>query len=369
MYRCPSCKKEYPLEEKIFRCRCGSYLLVESPGVFPLAALETRDLSIWRYREAYGLPPGTEAVSLGEGTTPLVERTMDGERVRFKLDCLLPSGSFKDRGASVLVSLARRIGVRELVEDSSGNAGAAMAAYSTAAGIRCRIFAPDSTPPGKLVQARLCGAQVVRVPGPRQAASDAVLAAAEKSYYASHLWNPFFIQGHMSAAFELWEQLGRSLPPAVVVPLGSGGYLEGIHRGFRLLVSAGYARALPKIYGVQAAVCDPLHRAFQAGLADFVPVEARAGVAEGIAVSRPPRAREVLACLRESGGRSLSVSEEEIIAAHRRLLASGLYVEPTSATALAGLARLSREEREGAVIFLSGHGLKASEKLAALYPA
>ncbi len=336
--------------------------------MFPLSGLDTRGRTLWRYREAYGLPPGTEEVSLGEGMTPLVDLPVMGTSVRFKLDYLQPSGSFKDRGASVLVSLARRIGVRDLVEDSSGNAGAATAAYSAAAGISCRIFAPDYTPEGKLVQARLCGARVVRVPGPRQAASDAVMAAAESSYYASHLWNPFFIQGHMSAAFELWEQYGRRVPSAVVVPLGSGGYLEGVYRGFRLLRNAGYADRVPRIFGIQAAACEPLHRAFEAGLGDFMAVETRPGIAEGIAVSRPPRAREVLAAIRESGGRTLSVSEEEILAAHGGLLRTGIYAEPTSAAALAGWMRLSADEREDAVVLLSGNGLKESEKLAKLYP-
>lgn len=335
--------------------------------MFALADLDRRDRTIWRYREAYGLPSGTEPVSLGEGMTPLLERDVGGRAVRLKLDYLQPSGSFKDRGASVLVSLALRIGVRDLVEDSSGNAGAAVSAYSAAAGIRCRIYAPAYTPEGKLVQSRLYGAEVVRVPGERQAASDAVLAAAAESYYASHLWNPFFIQGHMSAAFELWEQFGRGVPPAVVVPLGSGGYLEGVHKGFRLLREAGYSDRLPRLFGIQAVACEPLHRAFEAGLPNFLPVETRPGVAEGIAVSRPPRAPEVLAAIRESGGRTLSVPEGEILAAHRVLLGMGLYTEPTSAAALAGWMRMPPDEREGAVVLLSGHGLKESEKLAKLY--
>jgi len=304
---------------------------------------------------------------LGEGWTPIVTERIEGTEVRFKLDYLMPSGSFKDRGASVLVSLCKVLGIEELVEDSSGNAGASMAAYCAVAGIKCRIFAPAYTPEGKLIQTRLYGAEVVKVPGTRQDTNDAVLKAATTIYYGSHLWNPFFVQGHMSAAFELWEQLRGELPHSIMVPLGSGGYLEGIYRGFRTLQLSGLVRTIPRLIGVQAHNCRPLYEAYFLGLDVGAPVETKPTLAEGIAVSRPPRASAVLEAVRRSGGTILSVSEDSIRTAHALLLRHGFYTEPTSATALAGWLQMPVEERENSIIFLTGHGLKESEKIAQIH--
>lgn len=297
----------------------------------------------------------------------MVTERVDGMEVRFKLDYLMPSGSFKDRGASVLVSLCKALGIEELVEDSSGNAGAAMAAYCAVAGIKCKIFAPAYTPDGKLIQTRLYGAEVVKVPGTRQDTNDAVLEAAKTTYYGSHLWNPYFVQGHMSTAFELWEQLRGEVPQSLVVPLGSGGYLEGIYRGFQTLHVSGLVRTIPRLIGVQAHNCRPLYEALLLGLDQGAPVEVQPTVAEGIAVSRPPRASAVLEAVRRSGGTILSVSEDAIRAAHALLLRYGFYTEPTSAAALAGWLQLPHAERENAVILLTGHGLKESEKIARIH--
>jgi len=366
-YCCVTCKATHDLDRRIFRCGCGGFLEVEHEGMFSKAEIATRGLTVWRYREAFGLPAGVEAVSLGEGRTPLVTRRLDAGEVHFKLDYLQPSGSFKDRGASVLLSLVKSLGVSRVVEDSSGNAGCAIAAYASAAGIQCTIYVPEHTPEGKLVQIKLYGAEVVRVPGKRQDANDAVIAASKQSYYASHLWNPFFAMGGKSAAFEIWEELGYRVPPLVVVPLGAGGNLEGLYLGFRDLVRAGYAKEIPKIIGVQAEKCPPLHRAFQTGQSEFVPMEVDFTVAEGIAVQRPPRSRAVLAAIRESQGRTVGVTEEEILQASRRLYAMGFFVEPTSAAAFAGWLKLDAAERQGAVVSLTGIGLKESKKLADLF--
>ncbi len=366
-YRCVACNANHGLDQRIFRCACGGFLEVEHEGMFSKTALATRDLTVWRYREAFGLPAGVEAVSLGEGRTPLVKRRLDAGEVLFKLDYLQPSGSFKDRGASVLLSLVKSLGVSGVVEDSSGNAGCAIAAYASAAGIQCTIFVPEYTPEGKLAQIRLYGAEVVRVPGKRQDANEAVIAASRQSYYASHLWNPFFGMGGKSTAFEIWEEMGQRVPPLVVVPLGAGGNLEGLYLGFRDLVHAGFARTMPRLIGVQAEKCPPIHRAFQAGQPDFVSMDVDFTVAEGIAVQRPPRSRAVLKAIHESRGRTVGVTEEEILQATRRLHAMGLFVEPTSAAALAGWLKLDPEERDGAVVSLTGIGLKESKKLADLF--
>ncbi|MCX7787723.1 MAG: threonine synthase [Spirochaetes bacterium] len=367
MYSCYSCGKTYSLLEPRWRCDCGGFLTLPEEATFPQEAFFNRGYSIWRYRESYLLPSHAPSISLGEGWTPIVTAKIASVEVRFKLDYLMPSGSFKDRGSSVLVSLCKALGIEELVEDSSGNAGASMAAYCAVAGIKCRIFAPAYTPEGKLIQTRLYGAEVVKIPGSRQDTNDAVLKAAATTYYASHLWNPYFVQGHMSAAFELWEQLRGELPRSLLVPLGSGGYLEGIYRGFRTLQLAGLVRTPPRLIGVQAQNCRPLYEAFLLGLDTGAPIETQPTLAEGIAVSRPPRASAVLEAVRRSGGTILSVSEDSIQAAHALLLRYGFYTEPTSAVALAGWLQMPEEERENSMILLTGHGLKESEKIAQIH--
>jgi len=366
-YTCFSCGGQYPLTDRRFRCDCGGFLTIESSDFFTREALAERDFSVWRYREAFGLPAGADPVSLGEGRTPLMRRDIAGQEVSFKLDYLQPSGSFKDRGASVLMTLVKFLGLAQVVEDSSGNAGAAMAAYAAAAGIGCTIFSPDYTPDGKLVQIRLYGAQVEKVPGTRQDTNDAAVRAAATSFYASHLWNPFFGQGLATAAYEIWEQMAGRVPPAVIVPVGSGGYLEGLSIGFRALVRAGYTDVMPRLIGVQADNCAPLHLAWERNLADYAPIEPQPTVAEGIAVQRPPRAPAVLAAIRQSDGRTVSVTEAEILDATKALFALGLFVEPTSASVLAGWRKLAPAERDGAVLILTGSGLKQTKRLGELF--
>ena len=366
-YSCSSCQRLFPIGEKRFRCTCGGFLRVEYSGLFSKKDLERRDHSIWRYREGFGLPEDVQPVSLGEGRTPIIGRTYEGADLAFKLEFLQPSGSFKDRGASVLLSLAKSLGVSRVVEDSSGNAGAAVSAYAAAAGIRCTVYVPDYTPEGKLIQMKLYGSEVVKVPGKRQEANRAAIEASEKSYYASHLWNPYFILGLQSAAFEIWEQYEGALPPRVIVPVGGGGFLEGLYSGFAALRKVGYVKEIPRLIGVQAEKCPPLHRAFQEGLPDYREMDVDTTVAEGIAVQKPPRGKAVLQALRESGGWTVGVTEEEILSAEKALFSMGLFVEPTSAAALAAWRKLPPTEKDGSLIVLTGNGLKETQKLSNLF--
>ena len=362
-YVCFSCGKKYSLTEKIFRCTCGGFLEMEENLKFPEEALASRDRSIWRYKEAYGLPRDIVPVSLGEGHTPLISRKIGGDDLCLKLDFLQPTGSFKDRGASLLMSMVKYLGVAEVVEDSSGNAGAAVSAYAAAAGIACRVFVPDYTPDGKLIQMRFYNAEVEKIPGTRQDTNYAAIRASQNTFYASHLWNPVFPLGYKSTAYEIWEDLGKEVPDTVIIPLGGGGNLEGIHLGFTSLLQAGLIDRLPRLVGVQAENCSPLHTAFQEGREDAAEIQVKSTVAEGIAVQKPPRAGAVLKALRESRGRTMAVSEEEILSAAGSLFSLGLYVEPTSAAVLAGWNKLEPEERKSSVLVLTGSGLKETTKL------
>ncbi len=343
----------------IHRCACGGFLMIQDSGIFKEDDLKESEKGIWRYKKSFSLPDDIVPVTLGEGNTPLLEGKIDGLRVYFKLDFLQPSGSFKDRGASVLISLLNFLNIRNVIEDSSGNAGAAISAYAAAAGIQTTIYVPDYTPDSKVVQMKLYGANVVKVPGKRQDANEAAVKAAASSFYASHLWHPYFIIGLKSTAYEIWENMSRALPPTIIIPVGSGGLLEGLYLGFESLADSGYTQGIPKLIGVQASRCAPIHIAFLSGLNDYADIEAGKTVAEGIAVQKPPRARAVLSALRKSKGYTVAVEEDEIVAAAGRLGAMGLFVEPTSASTLAAWLKVEENDREDAVIVLTGSGLKA----------
>jgi threonine synthase len=317
-------------------------------------ALAGRPASLWRYREQ--LPAGEPVVTLGEGMTPLVAARAGG--LWFKVEGANPTGSFKDRGAAVLLTALASAGAREVVEDSSGNAGAAIAAYSARAGVRATIYVPEATSPAKVAQITAYGARVVRVPGTREAVAEAAQAAP--GIYASHCWNPLFFHGTKTLAFELWEQLDGRAPDWLVAPVGHGTLLLGLALGFRELVRASVLPRLPRLCAVQSAGCAPL-----AGPALGRPVGDGATLAEGIRIRTPVRAAEIVAAVRESGGRWEIVDDGEIRAAQARLGAEGFYVEPTAAVAPAAAWRLLAGGgfADGATIVvpLTGHGLKASQ--------
>jgi threonine synthase len=363
--RCGSCGEpaQRPLD---WRCAaCGSPLELELPSADRATFADTAVDGLWGYR---GWLPATDPVVLGEPRTALVEvpAAAGTVRVRAKLEGGLPTGSFKDRGTAVTVSWLRGQGANEIVVDSSGNAGASFAAYAARAGIRLRLFVPADASPAKLLQARAHGAVVVTVPGPRSAAGEAARGALEGAgrdvAYASHLWQPAFLAGTATFAYEVFEQLGGAAPATVVAPLGGGTLLLGVHLGFRRLREAGMIDRVPRLVGVQSAACAPLARAFQAGDGDAVAVVPGPTIAEGIRIDRPPRSRQILAAIRETGGEIVEVSEDEIRSASRTLLARGVFVEPTSAAAYAGVARsAASDDGDGTVVVaLTGHGLKAA---------
>ena len=237
----------------------GPVELTAGLGLTP-PEIDTGEGSLWRYAAALRT---RKRISLGEGWTPLVSGTWQGMPVLFKCEHLQPSGSYKDRGISLLVNALIEAGLTEILEDSSGNAGASMATYCKAAGIDCAIYVPATAPAGKLMQMQAFGATVHRVPGARQDTTDAALAAASTRFYASHAWQPFFVEGTKTLAFELWEQMGFSLPDHIVMPAGQGGNVLGLAIGFAELVAAGQIARPPKLHAVQAEGCSPLVALFE----------------------------------------------------------------------------------------------------------
>ncbi len=334
--------------------------------------IDTGNRSLWRYAAA--LPVDVpDPITMGEGCTPLVSRRWRGVPTLFKLEWFSPTGSFKDRGASVMLSMLRSQGVTRVLEDSSGNGGAAIAAYAAAGGIAAKIFVPASTAHGKTVQMRAYGAEIELIAGTRQDVSDAAIRQAATTFYAGHNWQPFFLQGAKTLAYELWEDLGFKRPDNVIIPTGAGSNILGCDIGFSELLRRGEIENLPRLFAAQPEACAPLHASFVAGSDDLVPVEVRSTIAEGAAIAKPVRAREVLAALRRSRGATVAVSEREIEAALFELGRIGLYVEPTSALAAAAFTKLLERgvirPDETTVLVLTGGGLKATGRIGELLGA
>ena len=360
---CTSCRTTYPMNDPRWRCDCRGLLDVRYPARFDKEEIARRKPTMWRYREALPVADEASIVSFGEGMTPIVPVDLGPGELLVKLDQLFPTGSYKDRGAAVLISKAKEVGVARIVEDSSGNAGCAIAAYAAKAGIECEILVPESASPGKLAQILSYGAALRRIPGSREDTARAALAAAETTYYASHSWNPFFFQGTKTFAYEVWEQSGFRAPDALLLPTGNGTLLIGSYLGFRDLKENGQIDRLPRLIAVQAENCAPLLAMFRDRL-DAVPaIETRETIAEGVAIAAPVRGKQIVDIVRETGGEVIGVSDAEVEKALILLGRKGLYVEPTSALPVAAYLKYPRV-RSGAVVApLTGHGLKANEKL------
>lgn len=328
-------------------------------------AIDAKDVGIWRYRSFLPvLEPEIERCTLGEGWTPLLPDMFRGLPLWWKYDAIMPTGSYKDRGVCVMVNWLLSLGAAKVVDDSSGNAGASLACYAARAGLESCIYVPASAPEPKKIQISTYGAELVEVPGPRSAATRAAEAASQtvtSVMYASHAWHPAFLLGQMTAAWEIWEQLGGRAPDWVISPVGHGGCLLGIWRGFQHLFNSGVIQHLPRLIAVQAEPYTPVYEAFRAGklVADSQPHMARI-VADGIAIDSPVRSAALLAALRRSGGTVLAVAEDVILEYHERLAQRGLFVEPTSATVAVAVDRMRSRfgEDDVVVALITGHGLK-----------
>jgi threonine synthase len=331
--------------------------------------IDARERSLWRYRAALPFEIA-HPITLGEGCTPLVRRMFCGAPALLKCEWFMPTGSFKDRGASVMLSLLRAQGVTEVLEDSSGNGGAAIAAYAAAGGMSARILAPAANSAAKTVQIRAYGANVELIEGSRQDVADAAIALADQIFYASHNWHPFFLEGTKTLAYELWEDLGFRAPDNIIVPCGAGSNVLGCHIGFSELQRAGEIASLPRIFAAQPENCAPVAASFHAATDAPVATVVRPTIAEGTAIARPIRLADVLDVLRATKGGAVTLSEDEIARATLDLARIGLYAEPTAAQAAAALRKLlacaTITAEQSTVVVLTGTGLKATPGIAQL---
>jgi threonine synthase len=362
-FLCMTCGNTYPLDTKHWHCdACGGVFEMHGLPAFDREAIVRDDHSLWRYRHMLPFIDEDEIVSMCEGFTPLLELNIYGVPVLAKAEFMSPTGSYKDRGAAVLVSYINTLDkTRWVVEDSSGNAGASLAAYGASVGLKTRIFVPADASGPKLSQIAIYGAELHAVEGPRSEATAAAQEAAEKDYYASHVYNPLFMSGLRTLAYEIVEQMDWQAPDNVVFPVGHGTLLLATYRGFQDLHNAGLIERIPRFFAVQSRACDPIFQAFRRGFTEVHGSVPGRTIAEGIRIGSPPRSRQVLEALRETDGTVLTVTDREVIRAQRALARLGLFVEPTAAAAVAGLRKLDKMVSDGetTAMPLTGSGLKA----------
>ncbi|THE65101.1 pyridoxal-phosphate dependent enzyme [Salinadaptatus halalkaliphilus] len=386
---CPACERTYDAgPDEPWRCGCGRGLeFAKRPlpdgDPLPLSRIDTSD-GLWTFFEFLPIEPH---VTFHEGFTPLVDAP-DWDAT-FKLEYVFPTGSFKDRGATTTLSRAVELGVEKVVEDSSGNAGAAIATYAARAGLEADIYVPADVKQSKLMAIQRAGARPVRIDGTRQDVTDACLEAVETDssaemgaesahgttaksggedggaprqtgpgWYASHAWNPAFYDGTMTFAFELAAQREWTVPDAIVLPIGHGTLFLGAYRGFQLLNEAGLVDEMPRLLGAQAAGHTPIVDAIDGDAAEGQPTD----IADGIAIDAPARREEILEAIEVTDGDAISVGGDRIEAALDRLHRGGFYVEPTCAVAPAALERYRErgtlDADADAVVPLTGSGLK-----------
>ena len=359
----PLTGKLYPLDVPRWCSDEGKPLMMTELKGISRDDIDRSTRSLWRYRAS--LPIEIKApITMGEGCTPLVEKAWGDLRPHFKLEWFNPTASFKDRGTTVMLSAMRQLGVDAVLEDSSGNGGASVSAFGAAGGMRVKILAPATTSPMKVAQMHAFGAEVQLVEGPREESESEAIRQSRQIFYSSHNWQPYFLQGTKSFAYEIWEDCGFTAPDNVIMPVGAGSSLLGCYIGFKELLAAGQIKKLPRLFASQPLNCSPLDASFTAGVDTPVAREVRKTIAEGTAIKSPLRLKQMVAALKESGGGTVALPEDGIVTALKRMGRTGLFVEPTSASAAAALDELSKrgaiKPNERTVVIISGTGIKAA---------
>jgi len=328
-----------------------------------------RDLNAWRYREL--IPISGRSVTLGEGGTNLVRCKNLAERhglkhLYVKNEGQNPTASFKDRGMTVAVSKALELGAKKVACASTGNTSASMAAYAAQAGLESIVIVPQGKIAyGKLAQALIYGARILEVRGNFDDALSIVveLTGVHRDIYLLNSINPYRIEGQKTVSYEICDQLGWEAPDWIIVPVGNAGNISAIWKGLVELRKLSIIDKMPKLVGVQAEGAAPIATAFKEGRSSIQPVSKPETVASAIRIGSPVSWKKALRAVKESRGLMEIVSDEEILAAQRKIAqAEGLFVEPASAASFAALERLVSQNRlskdDIIVSIATGHGLK-----------
>lgn len=360
-FRCTRCGATAPVDTRASHCSCGGlWRLDYTPPAFDLDLIDRSVWGLFRYRRFLPLTGDTwRDVTLGEGMTPLVALDED---VLLKMDYYMPTLSFKDRGAAVLVAHMKSIGVEAAVQDSSGNAGNSVAAYCGRCGIACDIYVPEGTSPGKIAMIQAHGATAHVVPGSRDHCADVCRAQVEQEgkYYANHVYNPFFYQGTKTYLYEVYEQLGR-IPAHLFVPLGNGTLFLGVVLALEELLAAGCIDHFPKVIAIQSERCDPFVKAAAVHSPDPAPVTPTPTMAEGISIGVPMRGREILEAIYRYDMDLVTVPEDRILEARSYLARRGIYCEHTTAANLAAYWHYcdTHGKTPDSLLTMCGAGLKS----------
>ncbi len=353
---CHRCGFRDTLDKYYWRCpRCGSPLDIE----YDFEWRPTGD-GLKRYQSMLPLEP---RISLGEGSTPLHVRRINGLKIAFKLEYLNPTGSFKDRGTSLAITHAVSVSAKTVVEDTSGNTGISVAAYASTANVKAKIYTPRDAPQGKKLLMKLLGAELVETKDRAEAAKK-VLEEASKAYYVAHTWNPLYIEGAKTIALEAYEQGFKGKIAAA--PVGSGGLILGLYRGFKQLQEL-EKTDVPTLVAVQGT---SVHPVYEKMYGRRMVGHAESTLADGIRVPNPPRLDEIVDALRKTSGCTVLVDNNDIVDALKMLVKMGFIVEPTSAAGLAGVLKAVEEgciDRGDEVLLpLTGSGLKMINTLYSL---
>ncbi|MEC0667264.1 threonine synthase [Priestia flexa] len=361
---CNSCGKKHEITPTIWKCECGGVLnIVKDTPKIDVAAWENYPNSLWRYFETMPFTKDSktwDSVTMGEGQSPLIVLDPMEPSTYVKVDYMMPTLSFKDRGAVVLITKAKELGVSKVIADSSGNAGTAIAAYAARCNIACDIYLSDETSPKKIAQVKAHGATIKEIRGTREDIAAAAQRAVEEEnvFYASHVYNPYFYEGTKTYAYEIFEQL-KGAPDALIIPVGNGTLLLGAYYGFKELVENGLIERMPKIIAIQAANCAPLVNAYKHDEVTAKPITNEGTLAEGIAIAVPARSKQILEAVRETNGTFIDIQEGEILSAREKLSEKGFYVEVTSAANYAGYLKYEKKSDEKIIIPLCGAGIKS----------
>jgi len=370
--RCTLCGAVYRASPRRFFCeKCGGVLEVVMD---PPKQVSLRGKGVWRYRSLLPLN-AKEPVTLDEGATPLLQVQRLAENIGFKgrvyvkYEGANPTGSFKDRGMTIAVTIAREIGAHHAIAASTGNTASSAAAYTARAGIRLTLVLPrNKVALGKLGQSILHGANIVEIEGSFDDALKAVVEASaiSTSIYPLNSFNAWRLEGQKTIAFEIWEELG--VPDWVVVPVGNGGNIAAIWKGFKELRDAGLIDSLPRMVGVQASGAAPLASAFEKGLDKPKFIERPETIATAIRIGKPINWAKAIKAVKESGGVFVKVADDEIInAQHMLARLEGIGAEPAGAASIAGLKKLVEEgiveKGETIVAVVTGHALKDPDSM------
>jgi threonine synthase len=374
---CINCKTTYGIDEIIYFCKkCGDILEVkfetnELADNLKASDWKTKPLGVWRYRPFMPIHESTKLVTLSEGGTGLHRSERLGQalgirNLYIKNEGENPTGSFKDRGMTVGVTKAVELGARHVICASTGNTSASLAAYAARAGIKCTVLIPSGKIAyGKLSQAMIHGAKVLQVRGNFDEALEFVLKLAEKhkDIYLLNSINPFRIEGQKSLGYEICEQLNNEAPDRIIIPVGNAGNISAVWKGLTEFYQLGLIKKLPKMTGIQAAGSAPIAQAIKTNSDKIVPVENPETVATAIRIGAPVSWKKAVNAIRESYGTAETVTDDEILDAQKTLARiEGIFVEPASASSIAGLKKLVKKgvilEDEKVVCITTGHGLK-----------